>query len=263
MISPGAPELDTPRVVKPMLRAPAPDAHKYSRGMVVVVGGDMPGASLLAAEAAMKLAGYVALVGGGGGGPHALVRKNWGDVASDQRVGVLLIGPGLGFSAESRGALTAALASDHALILDGDALTILAETQAQDFRGRTRPVILTPHAGEFVRLFPSFSGDKEQQAREAAEAAGATLIFKGAQTVIASPGGDIAISSGASPWLASAGTGDVLAGIVAGLMSNGLPPMKAACAAVWLHGECAQLAGPALIADDLVHSLPRAIAQCL
>ncbi len=251
------------RVERPKLSPPAQDAHKYSRGMVVVVGGEMPGAAMLAAESAMRFAGYVALVGGGLGGPHALVRKAWDDVTADARVGALLIGPGLGLSDQSRGKLAAALASDHALVLDGDALTILRETRHLDFQTRARGVILTPHAGEFVGLFPNLSGGKEDQARSAAKASGATVIFKGAKTVIASPGGEVAVSSDASPWLASAGTGDVLAGIVAGLLSTGLAPMEAACAAVWLHGECARLVGPALIADDLVRVLPRAIGHCL
>jgi ADP-dependent NAD(P)H-hydrate dehydratase / NAD(P)H-hydrate epimerase len=251
------------QIGKPKLTPPAQDAHKYSRGMVAVVAGEMPGAAMLAAEAAMRIAGYVALVGGGSGGPHALVRKLWDDVAVDPRVGALLIGPGLGLSIASRAKLAVALTTDHALILDGDALTILGETGAFDFKKRGRPVILTPHAGEFARLFPTLAGNKEDQARSAAKASGATVIFKGAQTVIASPNGEIAMISDASPWLASAGTGDVLAGIVAGLLSTGLAPMEAASAAVWLHGECAQLAGPALIADDLVAVLQRAIGQCL
>ncbi len=251
------------RVEKPKLNPPAQDAHKYSRGMAVIVGGEMPGAALLAAESAMRFAGYVALVSGGRGGPHALVRKTWDDVAADARVGALLIGPGLGLSDQSRCKLAAALASGHALVLDGDALTIVAEAGHVDFQTRAHPVILTPHAGEFARLFPNLSGSKEDQARSAAHTSGAMVIFKGAKTVIASLGGEVAVSSDASPWLASAGTGGVLAGIVAGLISTGLAPMEAACAAVWLHGECARLAGPALIADDLVRVLPRAIEHCL
>ena len=231
--------------------------------MVVVVAGEMPGAAMLAAEAAMRLAGYVALVAGSAGGPHALVRKMWDDVAADPRVGALLIGPGLGLSSESRNKLAAALASDHALVLDGDALTMLADTGAIGSKKRERPVILTPHSGEFARVFPTLAGNKEDQARSAAKASGATVIFKGAHTIIASPNGNIATSSDASSWLASAGTGDVLAGIVAGLLSTGLASMEAACAAVWLHGECARLVGPALIADDLVRVLPRAIGNCL
>ena len=231
--------------------------------MAAVVAGEMLGAAMLAAQVAMRFAGYVALVGGGSGGPHALVRKSWADVADDTRIGALLIGPGLGLSAQSRAALNEVIGTDHPLVLDGDALTILGESGSVDFQGRRRPVILTPHQGEFRRLFPTLDGSKTDQALSAAKASGATIIFKGAQTVIASPNGDIAVSANASSWLASAGTGDVLAGIVAGLMSTALEPMQTASAAVWLHSECARLAGPALIADDLVSVLPQAIRLCL
>ena len=220
-------------------------------------------AALLAAESAMRFAGYVALVSGGRGGPHALVRKTWKEVAADPRVGALLIGPGLGLSVQSRAQLASALASDHALVLDGDALTLLAGPAGFDMRSRASPVIITPHAGEFARLFPAATGSKVRQAYDAAKSCGATVIFKGPQTVIATPCGAVAESMDASPWLASAGTGDVLAGIVTGLISTGLAPMEAACAAVWLHSECARLAGPALIADDLVRVLARAIEHCL
>jgi ADP-dependent NAD(P)H-hydrate dehydratase / NAD(P)H-hydrate epimerase len=218
-----------------MLHAPAIDAHKYSRGMVAIVGGDMPGAALLAAEAAMRIAGYVALVDGGVGGPYALVRKTWDDLAGDTRVGALLIGPGLGLSQQSCAKLDAALATDHPIVIDGDALTILGARGQVDFQGRA--TILTPHEGEFGRMFPGISGERPERALAAAAGSGVVVVLKGAQTVVATPSGDVSISPLASPWLASAGTGDVLAGIVAGLLSTGLPPFDAACAAVWLHGE--------------------------
>ncbi len=250
-------------IARPQLHAPAADAHKYSRGMVAVIAGDMRGASLLAAGAAMRIAGYVALVGGGEGGPLALVNKTWDEIAGDDRIGALLIGAGLGRSERSKSALAAALTGAHPLVLDGDALTLIGDSGTVDFRDQTRAVILTPHEGEFRTLFPTLSGSKAERASAAAALSGATIILKGSQTVIAAPNGQVAQSATASPWLASAGTGDVLAGLVAGLLSTGMTAFDAASAAVWLHGEAARLAGPALIADDLLTHLPHAIKGCL
>jgi ADP-dependent NAD(P)H-hydrate dehydratase / NAD(P)H-hydrate epimerase len=247
-------------IARPQLHAPTPDAHKYSRGMVAVVSGEMRGAALLAAGAAMRIAGYVALVDGGAGGPLALVHKAWEEVEGDDCIGALLIGAGLGRSERSASALAAALACVHPLVLDGDALTLIGDSGKVDFRDQTRAVILTPHEGEFCALFPALSGSKAERASAAAALSGATIILKGSLTVIA---GDIAQSAIASPWLASAGTGDVLAGLVAGLLSTGMTAFEAASAAVWLHGEAARLAGPALIADDLLTHLPKAIKGCL
>lgn len=250
-------------IARPQLHAPAADAHKYSRGMVAVIAGDMRGAALLAAGAAMRIAGYVALVGGGEGGPLALVHKTWDEIAGDNRIGALLIGAGLGRSEHSRSALTAVLACGHPLVLDGDALTLIGNSGDVDFRNQLRPVILTPHEGEFCALFPTLAGSKIERAAAASALCGATIILKGSLTVIASPNGQVAQSAIASPWLASAGTGDVLAGLVAGSLSTGMDAFDAASAAVWLHGEAARLAGPALIADDLLTHLPHAIRGCL
>ncbi len=248
---------------RPKLATPAQNAHKYTRGMAVIVGGEMPGAALLAAEAAMRLAGYVALVDGGAGGPHALVRRSWKDVAGDPRVSALLIGSGLGQSKASYAKLNEARAMFVPQVLDGEALTILGAQGAPKFQARTHPVILTPHAGEFAALFGESLKDKTTRTQEAALSSGATIIFKGPETVIASPDGRIVTSDDAPSWLASAGTGDVLAGMVTGLLATGLAPFDASCAAVWLHGECARLAGPALIADDLPPLIGRAVAACL
>jgi hydroxyethylthiazole kinase-like uncharacterized protein yjeF len=250
-------------LLRPKLRAPAPDAHKYSRGMAVIVGGEMPGAALLAAEAAMRLCGYVALVDGASGGPHALVRRQWDEVVDDPRVTAMLIGCGLGQGAARETRLDAALATSYPLVLDGDALTILGARGTSDFSGRRAPVILTPHAGEFDALFGASTDDKLSRTIWAAHASAATVIFKGQHTVIADPDERVVTSHGAPSWLASAGTGDVLAGMLTGLLATGLAPFEAACAAVWLHGECARLAGPALIADDLPLLIGRAVAACL
>jgi ADP-dependent NAD(P)H-hydrate dehydratase / NAD(P)H-hydrate epimerase len=250
-------------ILQPRLTTPGASSHKYSRGMVAIVGGAMPGAAQLAAEAAMRIAGYVVLTRHSGGGPAALVHRDWLSIASDAHIGALLIGPGLGRGADAQAALERALGSVHPLVLDGDALTLMSPSTIPNFTRRATPVILTPHAGEFDRLFGAGAGSKIDRARAASAACGATIIFKGADTVIAAPDGRIMVSLTGSSWLASAGTGDVLAGIVAALLSTRLGPFASAEAGVWLHGEAARLAGPSFIADDLARLIPAAIATCL
>jgi ADP-dependent NAD(P)H-hydrate dehydratase / NAD(P)H-hydrate epimerase len=235
----------------PDLPAPGPDANKYSRGLVTIIAGDMPGASALAAAAAMRAgAGVVRLQARAfvPGVPAAVIQKPGDplDRLDDKRIGALLIGPGL---IEGRDLLEAALGAGHPLVLDAGALGLLG--------GRALPAgaILTPHAGEFQRLFGEGGGSKVDRARAAAESCGAVVVFKGADTVVATPDGRAAIAPPAPAWLASAGTGDVLAGIVAAMRARGLAPFEAACAGVWLHGRAAERAGPGLIADDLVRCL--------
>jgi hydroxyethylthiazole kinase-like uncharacterized protein yjeF len=245
---------------KAQLSVPSPDAHKYSRGMVAVVGGAMAGASMLSAKAAMRIAGYVALVGARRIGPDALVHRRWEEVAADHRIGALLIGPGLGRGDKARAALDLALGTDHPLVLDADALTLVAETELVT---RCKPTILTPHEGEFQILFGKLPGSKIECARAAAAKSNAVVILKGADTVIAAPDGRTVVAPLASGWLASAGTGDVLAGIAAALLARVGDPFWAACDAVWLHSEAARLAGSGLIADDLPDYLPAAMERCL
>lgn len=242
--------------------APAPGDHKYSRGMVAVVAGTMPGAAVLAASAAAHLAGYVLLLGSATDRvPHAVVRRRWAaEALDDARIGAVVIGPGLGRDDAARAKLDAALASDRPLVIDGDALNLLDPAQ---LHGRAAPVILTPHGGEFARLFGEGAGSKMERARVAATGCGATVVFKGADTVVAHADGRTCIASRPAPWLATAGTGDVLAGLVGGLLAHGHAPFVAATDAVWLHGEAAHRAGPAFIADDLVHAIPATIGAGL
>lgn len=245
----------------PRLAKPGPSDHKYTRGMVAVVAGEMAGASLLAATAAMRAgAGYVALLGGAGqGGPHALVYRPLDEHSlSDPRIGALLIGPGLGRDDAARAKLARALATDHPLVIDGDAL---GTVDLDHLAARAAPAILTPHAGEFRAAFGELPGSKLDQARAAAVRSSAVVVFKGADTVIAAPDGRARLSPGASPWLSTAGTGDVLAGAVAAMLAARLDPLEAAAAGVWLHTEAARRCGAAFIADDLAAALTPARAD--
>ncbi|WP_347271471.1 NAD(P)H-hydrate dehydratase [Rhizorhabdus histidinilytica] len=262
-------DIDIPGVSKlveigrPHLPAPGPADHKYTRGHVVVAEGAMPGAALLSAMAAQRGgAGYITLVGKatGLGGPAAIVRRDapLGDVLADDRVGAALVGPGLGRDAVARSLLDVALGAGRPLVLDADALVLLAGSGALP----DMPV-LTPHEGEFARLFGALPGSRIDRARTAAERSRAVVVLKGPDTVVAAPDGRAAIAAPAPGWLATAGTGDVLAGLIAANRARGLHPFDAACAGVWLHGCAAALAGPGLIADDLIAHLPRALEACL
>jgi hydroxyethylthiazole kinase-like uncharacterized protein yjeF len=234
--------------------------------MVAVVSGAMPGAAALAADAALRGgAGYVLLAGGEPGlaRPHALVRRS-GDPApmlADKRIGAVVIGPGLGRDGDAPRLLDAALAAGHPLVIDADALLLLSEGRLERL-AKGPPALLTPHEGEFFRLFGEIAGSKIDRAREAAGRAGAVVLLKGADSVVAAPDGRAAIAPPGSSWLATAGTGDVLSGIAGALLAHGLAPFEAGCAAVWLHGAAAAAVGPGLIADDLAGHLPAIIAAC-
>lgn len=257
-------------VSRPYVAAPGAQSHKYTRGLVAVVECAMPGAARLSARAAMAGgAGYVILAGAEpeGGGPDALVRRrvdsdSLAEFLTDERIGAVVIGPGLGRERRAENLLKAALAAPHPLILDGDALTLLGRSVGRWLQGRAAPTWLTPHTGEFDRMFES-EGSKIDRTLAAAAESGATVVHKGADTVIASPRGRARVLAGASPWLSTAGTGDVLAGLLAAQVATGLKDLAAAEAAAWLHARAARLVGPAFIADSLVGRIPQAIAECL
>lgn len=258
----GAPHV----LVRPDLAAPRADAHKYSRGMVALVAGAMGGAALLASAAALRGgAGYAMLVGGKTlDGPHALVRHRFDERAlDDDRIGAIVVGCGLGRGEDASNRLDACLAAGRPLVIDGDALSLIGDNVADAVATAAVPTILTPHGGEFDRLFGKEEGSKIDRTRAAAKDCGAVVIHKGADSVIAAPDGQVRVSPLGSPWLASAGTGDVLAGLVGARLAATGNPFAAACEAVWLHGEAARLAGPSLIADDLPNHLSTAIARCL
>lgn len=248
-------------VARPQLAPPTPNSQKYSRGMVVLIGGAMPGATLLAAEAAMRAgAGYGLVLADdpAAGGPHALVRRRWSAVSlEDRRIGAVVIGPGLGRDDAARAKLDAALASPHPLVIDGDALQLL---DLDRLAAREGVAMLTPHGGEFAHLFGALAGSKIDAALAAARRARAVVAFKGADTVIAAPEGQVRVHPHGSAWLSTAGTGDVLAGTCGALLAAKLSPLDAAAGAVWLHAEAARRCGASFIADDLARALTPARA---
>jgi ADP-dependent NAD(P)H-hydrate dehydratase / NAD(P)H-hydrate epimerase len=257
----GVPVSGTATVLeRPRLCAPSPKAHKYSRGMVGIAAGAMPGAAALAASAACRIAGYTVL-SGGAPAPHAIVRRSMEEMIADKRLGALLIGPGLGREDAARILVAKALDIPVPLVLDADAIMLL--DCPAELANRPAPTILTPHHGEFETLFGKLPGNKIDKARAASSLSNCVIIFKGADTVIAAPDGRVCVATAASSWLASAGTGDVLAGIVAALLSSGMDALQTACTGVWLHAEAARLSGSALIADDLSARLPEALEACL
>jgi ADP-dependent NAD(P)H-hydrate dehydratase / NAD(P)H-hydrate epimerase len=244
---------------RPVLRMPGPDDHKYKRGYVLVEAGRMPGATALVAAAAARVgAGYVRIHGRDAvrNVPHAIVQGGGPDLPlEDPRVNAVAVGPGFGTCDQMAGILNLILHSGRPLVLDADALTLIADTGLNWFRHGSPDAILTPHEGEFARLFPALTGSKVDRARAAAAQSGAVIVYKGADTVVAAPDGRAAIAPPAPAWLASAGTGDVLTGIVAARLAALGDPFAAACEAVWLHGRAAERAGPGLIADDLIANL--------
>ncbi len=259
---------------------PETGAHKYGRGHAVVVSGGpaTTGAARLAAGGALRSgAGLVTVAGP----PAALIvnatqltaimtasfdgAEELTRFLAQRRRNAVLLGPGNGVGEETRDSVLAALAGTPAVVLDADALTSFAEQQESLFAALRPDVVLTPHGGEFVRLFPDLAageaGGKLAATRAAAARAGAVVLHKGPDTVIAEPGGRAVINSNAPPELATAGSGDVLAGFVLGLVAQGLPAFEAAAAATWLHGAAATAFGPGLIAEDLETTLPKVLRQ--
>ena len=256
---------------------PGAQAHKYARGHAVVVSGPAhaTGAARLAARAALRVgAGLVSVASP----PDALAvnaahltaimlkpfdgAEGLTQLLSDQRLNALVIGPGLGVGGETRALVHAALKSGAAVVLDADALTSFKDDPEALFNRLHDACVLTPHAGEFERLFPALldaSASRVDAARQASVRAGCVILLKGGNTVIADPSGKCAINANAPPSLATAGAGDVLAGLIAGLLSQRMKAFDAAACGAWLHGDAADRFGPGLIAEDLPEMMPEVL----
>jgi len=276
---------NTPDLWGRMFPRPRPDGHKYSRGHAVVVsGGPMTtGAARLAARGALRSgAGLVtiasprdALSVNAAASLAVMVRPVDGpaelaEFLTDKRRNAVVLGPGGGVGAAMCDQVRAALAANAAVVLDADALTSFAGEPAAlksaIAKRSNRDIVLTPHEGEFYQLFNvlddiSQSNYKLEKTRLAARFAGAVVLCKGGDTVVAGPDGRAAIADNAPPTLATAGSGDVLSGVISGLMAQGMPGFEAACAGAWVHGEAANEFGPGLIAEDLPEMLPRVYAR--
>lgn len=246
--------------------------HKYDRGHALIAGGaEMTGAARLASRAALRCgAGLVtvaapreALTVYRMDNPSVIVTacdraEDWRALLSDDRKNALLLGPGGGVGEELRAQVLDSLKTRRATVLDADALTSFSDDAQSLFAAIEGPCVLTPHAGEFARLFPGIGGDKLSRARAAAARCGAVVLLKGADSVIAAPDGRAAINGNAPAELATAGAGDVLAGMILAYLAQGVAPFEAACIAVWLHGDAAARFGPGLISEDLPDLLPHA-----
>lgn len=263
-----------PELWRASFEHPGASGHKYDRGHALVVSGPpaRTGAARLCAEAALRAgAGLVTLASPPAAlavnATHltAVMLRRMADVdglaaiVEDRRFNALALGPALGVGANTQALVETALAAGRACVLDADALTSFEHERARLFAAiaaSTGSVVMTPHEGEFARLFSKEEGSKVDRARSAAKTSGAAIVLKGADTVIASPDGRTAINANAPPWLATAGAGDVLAGMICGLLAQNMPAFEAACASVWLHGKCAQAIGPGMSAEDIAPQLP-------
>ena len=252
----------------PRIAAPLADTHKYRRGLLAVVAGHMPGAAMLAATAAQGAgAGYVKLFADHKCNAAADLVVETGplsEVLADNRNNAVLVGPGLGRDGRARERLAVALADSVAVVTDADALVLLSPRALAE---RSAPTIATPHEGELIALERSFEcdgvGSRPERALALARTSGMVIVAKGPDTVIAAPDGALVCAPRATSWLSTAGTGDVLAGVIASRVAAGATAFEAACEGVWLHGQAARLCGPAFTAGQLAAKLPQALAECL
>lgn len=263
---------DSFAIGRPYIAPPATNAHKFSRGHVLIAGGPKAsaGAARLSALAAQRAgAGYVTLLS-----PLDAIDANaanltsvvlssgdLNEVAREPRVSAVAIGPGLGLDL-GRAPVLAVLAATKPTVLDADVFTLFAGDPGALAAAIHAPAVLTPHEGEFRRLFGDLPGSKLDRVRVAARLVGAVVLLKGPDTVIADPDGRAGICAHGTADLATAGSGDVLTGIIAALLARGLDAFNAACAGAWIHAEAGRGAGPGLIAEDLIAALPAVTRDC-
>jgi hydroxyethylthiazole kinase-like uncharacterized protein yjeF len=256
---------------------PAAAAHKHARGRLAVVSGDpwSTGAARLAARGGLRIgAGLVTLLSGPAAAAinaahlEAVMLKVFETeqalVDAVDSADAVVIGPAAGVTPATRGHLFALARTGAAMVIDADALTVFGDRPADLFNALDRDDVLTPHPGEFERLFPGLmkaSPHRIAAAREAAARAGAIVLVKGPDTVIAAPDGRAAVNLRDARWLATAGSGDVLAGFIGGLLAQGMDSWEAACAGAWIHAECGRRFGPGLIAEDLPGLAPAVLAE--
>lgn len=264
---------DDGTILRPGLTAPRTDAHKYSRGHAMVWSGPplKTGASRLCAQAALAVgAGLVTIIGERAAlAEHAaqvtaiMLREADDELSGiDDRVTAIAIGPGAG--SDVADIVVRILDRRILIVLDADALTAFEADSARLFKYIRDNVVMTPHAGEFARLFPDIAlDDRERAASLAAQASRSILLLKGPETIVAAPDGRLAINRHASPWLATAGSGDVLTGLICGLLAQGTPAFDAACIAAWLHGDIGVRGGPGLTADGMIGLIPLVLRDCL
>ena len=253
---------------------PRLDGHKYGRGHALVLGGEtITGASRLTARGAMRVgAGLVTLAAPAPAWAiyaaaltGVMVHRfegaaGFGEILADERKNAIAIGPGAGVGSETKEYVLAALATKRGVVIDADAISSFADSPEHLFNAVAGRCVLTPHEGEFKRLF-NFTGDKLSRTRQAAAMSKAVILLKGADTVIAAPDGRAIINANAPPQLATGGSGDVLTGFIAGLLAQGMDAFEAAAAGVWLHGEAASAVGLGLIAEDLPDALPAVLQR--
>jgi hydroxyethylthiazole kinase-like uncharacterized protein yjeF len=254
----------------PTIEPPAADAHKYSRGLLGIIGGAMPGAAVLSAMAGMRAgAGYVKLLSQDA--PAALPPELvWEEVdakavaLSDNRIAAFLVGPGLGRDAGASQMLAAGLREEVPVVVDADGLNLL---KPEMLSGRSMVGVLTPHEGEMIALERAFGtvddpgSTRRERALALAKRTGMVVVLKGPDTMIAAPGGIVVCGGGASSWLSVAGTGDVLAGTIASRLAVHRDPLRAAEEGVWLHARAAALSGPAFTAATLALCVAEAVSE--
>ena len=265
---------NAPELWQEMLPSPDPDDHKYTRGHVVVVGGsEMTGAARLAARAARRVGAGILSIATTAAAKHLYHQFDAGNlvvefsekydlsiILNEKRRNAVLVGPGNGVTDFTRKCSISALKSMNKVVLDADALSVFESDPTALFECIKGQCVLTPHQGEFDRLF-KIDGDKLSRCRQASNIANCVIILKGYDTIISDADGRTVINSNAPANLSTAGAGDVLAGMVVGLVAQGMRTFEAACAAVWLHGEAGNLAGAGLIAEDLTEILPNVLAK--